>query len=111
MSPESGNDCLGNKLLSCEMSLCFLSRGEVWMVDPRIEKLAKLCVHYSVDVKPKENVVIQGTAFAFPLMHELYRECLLSDAYPMILPSLETQFTFYKLAKEHQLTHVSYREC
>jgi aminopeptidase len=77
------------------------------MVDPRIEKLAKLCVHYSVDVKPKENVVIQGTALAFPLIHELYKECLLSDAYPMVLPSLETQFTFYKLAKEHQLTYVS----
>ena len=77
------------------------------MVDPRIEKLAKLCVHHCVDVKPRENVVIQGTVLAFPLIHELYKECLLSDAYPMILPSLDTQFTFFKLAKEHQLTHVS----
>lgn len=30
------------------------------MVDPRIERLAKLCVHYSVEVKPKEKVVIRG---------------------------------------------------
>ena len=77
------------------------------MVDQRIEKLAKLCVHYSVDVKPREKVVIQGTALAFPLIHELYKECLLCEAYPQILPSLETQYTFYKLAKEHQLKHVS----
>lgn len=77
------------------------------MLDPRIEKLAKLCVHYSVGVKPKEVVVIQGTTLAFPLIHEIYKECLLSDAYPMIYPTLETQFTFYKLAKEHQLKFVS----
>jgi aminopeptidase len=77
------------------------------MVDPRIEKLAKLCVHYSVDLKPKENVVIQGTTVAFPLIHELYKECLLCDAYPTVLPRLETEFTFYKVAKEHQLKYVS----
>lgn len=86
--------------------MLFLTFGEVSMVDPRIEKLAKLCVHYSVDVKPKEVVVIQGTTHAFPLMHEIYKECLLSDAYPTIYPTLETQFTFYKLAKEHQLKFV-----
>jgi aminopeptidase len=77
------------------------------MVDPRIEKLAKLSVNYSVGVKPKETVIIQGTSLASPLIHELHRECLLSDAYPLILPVLsETRFTFYRLAKEHQLKHV-----
>jgi len=77
------------------------------MVDQRIEKLAKLCVHYSVDVKPKEIVLIQGSELAFPLMHELYKECLLSDAYPMMIPSLDIQYTFLKYAKEHQLKFVS----
>jgi aminopeptidase len=77
------------------------------MVDQRIEKLAKLCIHYSIDVKPKGSVIIEGSASAFPLMHEIYKECLLSDAYPMILPSLETQYTFYRYAREHQLKHVS----
>jgi aminopeptidase len=77
------------------------------MVDSRIEKLAELCVHYSVDLKPRETVAIRGTALAFPLIHELYKECLLNDAYPMIIPSLETEFTFFKLAKEHQLKFVS----
>lgn len=77
------------------------------MVDPRIEKLAKLCVHYSVDVKPKEKVLIQGSEMAFPLMNEIYKECLLSDAYPQILPvSFEALYTFFRYAKEHQLVFV-----
>ena len=73
------------------------------MVDSRVEKLAKLCVHYSVDVKPKEKVVIQGSELAFPLINEIYRECLLSDAYPYIIAELDVAYTFYKHAKEHQL--------
>lgn len=76
------------------------------MVDPRIEKLAKLCVHYSVGLKPRENVIIRGTAMAFPLIQELYKECLLCDAYPVILPRLETDYTFFKMAIEHQLKYV-----
>jgi aminopeptidase len=77
------------------------------MVDKRVEKLAKLCVHYSVDVKPKEMVIIQGSDRASPLINELYKECLLSDAYPQIIPTLDVQYTFFKYAKEHQLQFVS----
>jgi len=77
------------------------------MTDQRVEKLAKLCIHHCVDVKPKETVAIRGSAMAHPLINQLYKQCLLSDAYPTILPSLETQYTFYKHAKEHQLKYVS----
>ena len=77
------------------------------MVDPRTEKLAKLSVNYSVKVKPKERVIIQGSDQAFPLMHELYKEVLLVGAYPTILPGLEVQYTFFKYAKEHQLKYLS----
>jgi len=77
------------------------------MVDSRVEKLAKLCVHYSVDLKPKEKVLVQGSELAFPLINEIYKECLLSDAYPLIIPNLDVQYTFYKYAKEHQLEFVS----
>jgi len=77
------------------------------MVDQRVEKLAKLCVHYSVDVRPKEIVFIEGSELAFPLMHEIYKECLLADAYPEIMPISDVQYTFYKYAKEHQLKYVS----
>jgi aminopeptidase len=77
------------------------------MVDKRIEKLAQLCVRYSVAVKPKEKVVIRGPVVAAPLMTEIYKECLLADAYPWILPSLEVDYLFFKLAKNHQLKFVS----
>lgn len=77
------------------------------MVDQKIEKLAKLCVHYSVNVKPKETVLIQGSELAFSLMHEIYKECLLSDSYPQIMANLDTVYTFFKYAKEHQLEFVS----
>jgi aminopeptidase len=77
------------------------------MVDHRIENLAKLCVHYSVDVKPKEKVLIQGTEHAFPLINELYKECLLTGAYPTVFPTLDLQYTFYKYAQEDQLKFVS----
>jgi len=77
------------------------------MVDSRIEKLARLCVHYSVAMKPKETVIIQGNNFAFPLMNEIYKECLLSDAYPQVRATLDVDYTFFKYAKEHQLRFVS----
>ncbi|HVO86061.1 MAG TPA: aminopeptidase [Candidatus Eisenbacteria bacterium] len=77
------------------------------MVDPRTEKLAKLCVQYSVNVKPEEQVLIQGSDQAFPLINELYKECLLKDAHPMVLANLDLQYTFFKHAKEHQLKFVS----
>ena len=64
------------------------------MVDSRTENLAKLCVQYSLDVKPKDKVFIQGNVLAFPLMKELYRECLLGDAYPTIIPSLDVEYIF-----------------
>jgi len=77
------------------------------MVDPRIEKLAGLCVHYSVDVKPKEKVVIRGSRLAFPLINEIYKECLMSDAYPLIMAEFDVEYAFYRYAKEHQLKYVS----
>jgi len=77
------------------------------MVDPRVEKLASLCVHYSAYIKPKEEVLIRGSEFAAPLIKEIYKECLLSDAYPMIMPHLDVEYAFFKYAKEHQLKFVS----
>jgi len=77
------------------------------MVDKRIEKLAELCVRYSVDVKPKENVVIHGSVAATPLIAEIYKECLLCDAYPWVLPNLYIDYLFFKHAKDHQLRFVS----
>jgi len=76
------------------------------MVDSKIKKLAKLCIRYSVDVKPKEKVAISGNPLAFPLIKEIYKECLLSDAYPFVLANLDISYTLFKYAKEHQLSYV-----
>ena len=78
-----------------------------FMTDPRVEKLAKLCINYSVGVKPHERVFIEGSVKALPLLKELYRECLKNDAYPYILPNAEVMDIFYKHAQEHQLKYVS----
>ncbi|OGD48020.1 hypothetical protein A3K79_02015 [Candidatus Bathyarchaeota archaeon RBG_13_46_16b] len=77
------------------------------MVDERIEKLAKLSVHYSVHVNPKDKIVIRGSAQAAPLLTEIYKQCLLSDAYPWVIPSLYSDYVFFKHAREHQLKFVS----
>lgn len=77
------------------------------MADQRVEKLARLCVHYSVDVRPKEKVVIRGSVAASPLISEIYKECLLCDAYPWLMPDLHLDYVFYKQAKDHQLRFVS----
>lgn len=77
------------------------------MVDKRIQKLAKLFVGYSVSVRPKEKVVIRGSDMAFPLINELYRECLLADAYPQVFAGLDVQYTFFQTAQLHQLQFVS----
>ena len=77
------------------------------MADQRIERLAKLCIHYSVDVKPKEQVVMRGSTSAVPLIGELYKECLLRRAHPLFLPVSDFDYAFYKYAKEPQLEFVS----
>jgi aminopeptidase len=78
------------------------------MVDPRIEKLAKLCVHYSVRVKSRDKVSMEGDPAALPLLREIYKECLLSGAYPQItLSDSVFEYVFYECAKEHQLRFVS----
>ncbi len=77
------------------------------MVDPRVEKLARLVVEHSVGVKPQEKVMIHGSYTAFPLIREIYKECLLNDAYPQIMADLDTSYTFFKYAKDHQLSFVS----
>jgi aminopeptidase len=77
------------------------------MVDKKIEKLAQLCVRYSVGVKPKEKVIINGNAAAAPLVNEIYKECLLCNSYPWVRPNLGLDYAFFKHARDHQLKYVS----
>lgn len=62
------------------------------MHDPRIDKLAKVLVHYSLDLQPGERFALTGNTLAADLIEAVYREAALAGSlvYPdIILPGLE----------------------
>jgi len=76
--------------------------------DPRYERLAKVLVHYCLDVQKNHLFMINGTPLAEPLIAAVYREALVAGAHPFVragLPGLAE--VFFKTAKKHQLTHLS----
>ena len=78
------------------------------MHDPRVEKLAQVLLHHSVSVRPKDKVVINGSAVAAPLIEALYVEALKAGAYPTTrvgLPNLTE--LYYRHASDDQLAFVS----
>jgi len=78
------------------------------MTDPRIEKLAKLTVNYSIDVKKGDNVIIRAPVASEPLALEMYREVLRAGGHPIMQSSFErVSEIFYEEAKAHQLDYMS----
>ncbi len=74
------------------------------MVDVRIEKIAKILVEYSTEVKKGDRVLIRTTPLARDLALEVYKQCLLKGAYPWIRCELPGQsYIFFKYANEDQL--------
>ena len=61
------------------------------LVDPRVERMAKVLIEYSLGVQPDWTVAITGTALALPLIQAAYREALRAGAHPYVL--LETPGT------------------
>ena len=75
------------------------------MVDPRIAKLARVLVRYSLDLQPGQLFKINANAVAAPLVRELYREALQAGAFPALQINLSgIEEIFYKHASETQLT-------
>jgi len=73
-------------------------------IDQRTQKLAKIAVEYSVNVKPKEKIIISGGSEAIPFIKELYKEVLKKEAYPIVKVGLpDIADFFYKNAKQHQI--------
>lgn len=73
-------------------------------MDKRIEKLAKVLLQYSVELKPKELFRIRGEFQAAPLVKALYKEALLMGAHPYVDIDLpDTQEIFFKYANDEQL--------
>jgi len=76
--------------------------------DARLEKFAKVLVHYCLGAEKGDTVLIRGETVAAPLIHEVYAEALRAGAHPMLrlaLPGMHE--TFYNTAKKHQLTYQS----
>jgi aminopeptidase len=78
------------------------------MVDPRMQKLAEILVHYSAGVQPGEWVLINGHVLALPLVNEVVRLVLQAGANPTVmLNSEELEETILRAAGEEQLRWVS----
>jgi aminopeptidase len=78
------------------------------MKDPRIEKLARLLTEYSVNLKPRDIVAINGEAIAAPLIRECYRAALRRGAFVVCDITLDSVAEiFYAEANREQLKWVS----
>jgi len=78
------------------------------MKDPRLQKLANLLVDYSVQLKPRDVVAINGEAIAAPLIREVYRAALRRGAFvicDVVLDSIAE--IFYAEAEKEQLQWLS----
>lgn len=71
-----------------------------------IQKLARLLVQYSVEVKEKEEISIFGTTNAESLLKEIYKEVLRAGAFPRVHMQFEDQeYLLYTLAKDFQIDY------
>ena len=78
------------------------------MYDPRIEKLAKLLIHYSLGIKKGQNLVLRGTLQAQPLLEAAYKEAILAGAHVTNMMGLPNAAEiFYKNASDEQLDYIN----
>jgi len=76
--------------------------------DPRVERLAKILVGYSTEVKEGEVVAIDGETAAEPLLRAVYEEVLKAGANPILNVALDGQSAaYYKHAGDAQLDWIS----
>jgi aminopeptidase len=78
------------------------------MPDPRISKLAKVIINYSLRIKPGDQFLIQTSPIAQELTQEIFKEAVLAGAHittQISTPGLTE--IFLKNAGDEQLEHVS----
>jgi aminopeptidase len=77
------------------------------MSDPRITKLAKLMVNYSLALKPGQQVIIRTHPLAEELTLAVYEEAIKAGAHVFIQNAVPgTEELFFKYASDAQLDHV-----
>lgn len=78
------------------------------MPDPRVSKLAKVLINYSLNIQPGEHLVIQTTPLADELTLAAYEEAIKAGAHVMVLNQVPgTREIFFKHASDGQLTHIA----
>ncbi len=78
------------------------------MTDPRIIKMAKVIVEYSLALREKELFRIEGTYLATPLIQEVYRAALAVGAHPYTKVAIpELTEIFYRYASDEQILFLS----
>jgi aminopeptidase len=78
------------------------------MHDPRLTKWANTLIHYSLDSKPDDQILIRVDEGAIPLAKEVYRAALTAGAHPHIHVVIEgLDETFFQAAGDSQLQFVS----
>jgi aminopeptidase len=77
------------------------------LADPRIERLAKVLIHYSLGVRSGDWLQIDGDCFTQDLMRCVYVEALKAGANPMMRPRLPgISFDFYRYSGAAQLRFI-----
>jgi len=78
------------------------------MIDPRVERLAELVVHYSLEIGEGQVVRIDGFDVAAPLALAIYREALRAGAHPYTNLTLDgLHELLVKHGSDDQLAYVS----
>lgn len=77
------------------------------MVDARVDKLAQVLVEYSVGVRPRDKVLIQGGAIAEPLLKAIVRRVVQAGGFPLTIVSLDGwDEILYRYGSDEQLSHI-----
>lgn len=78
------------------------------MMDPFLEKYAKVLVNYSLGIKKGDSLVIQGNMVTEPLIKAVYKEAILAGGHPIVMSNFQGQEEiFYNNASEEQLNYQS----
>jgi aminopeptidase len=78
------------------------------MSDPRVKKLAKVLINYSLEIKPGQKLRISASPLASELTLAAYEEAIKAGAHVIVeQPLEEAEEIFYKFASDEQLDFVS----
>jgi len=78
------------------------------MPDPRIQKLAEVLVHYSLEIKPGQQFVLRTNPIAEELALAVYQEAVRAGAHVFPLIALPgTEEIFFRNAANEQLDFIS----